>query len=272
MNKTLFIDFDGTLADRGRVPPAQLDALRAVRAAGHRVILCTGRSRVMVPEVVRESEFDGLVCAAGGYVYIDGEVLADVRFPARLASAVVTALTDADAVFLLEAPERSICTPESVRRLEASFTAAFGARDAAAMWQEFAEVIQVEDELASCSFSKVSVFDSPLPVAEYVAAIGTEIGALPNSITGTGGHAGELFLRDVHKAVGIAVVERHLGLRRADLIAIGDGLNDVEMLEYAQVGVAVAGSPPELLAVAQCVIPGPADAGLAHCFADLGLL
>lgn len=271
MNKTIFIDFDGTLADRGQIPPAHLQALHAVRAAGHRVFLCTGRAKVMVPRRFRESLFDGLVCAAGGYVEVDGEVLADIRFPAELAAAMAATLSDSEATFLLEAPDRIHCTPDSARRMDAAFAHAFGPSDGHTVWQEFAEAIQVEDDLTGCSFSKVSVLDAPVPVTEYAAAVGPRIGTLPNSVTGLSGHAGELYLRGVHKAAGIAVVERRLGLRRADIIAIGDGPNDIEMLEYAGVGVAVAEAPPEVLAVAQHVIPGPAAAGLVRGFAELGL-
>ncbi|MCW5953811.1 MAG: HAD hydrolase family protein [Propionibacteriaceae bacterium] len=271
MNKTLFIDFDGTLADRGQIPPAHLGAVRVARAAGHRVFLCTGRAKVMVPRQFRESLFDGLVCAAGGYVEIDGEVLADVRFPPDLAAAMAATLSNSQATFLLEAPDRIYCTPGSAQRMDAAFADTFGPGDGPAGWKEFIDAIQVEDDLTDCSFSKVSVLHAPLPVTEYAAAVGPEIGTLPNSVTGLSGHAGELYLRGVHKAVGIAVVERHLGLRRTDIIAIGDGHNDIEMLEYAGVGVAVAEAPPEVLAVAQHVVPGPAAAGLVRGFAELGL-
>ena len=44
--KILFIDVDGTLADyRGRIPASAAEAVRRAREAGHRVYICTGRSR-----------------------------------------------------------------------------------------------------------------------------------------------------------------------------------------------------------------------------------
>ena len=67
-------------------------------------------------------------------------------------------------------------------------------------------------------------------------------------------------------------MEAHLGLNRADIIAIGDGMNDLEMLGYAGMGVAVEGAPGEVLAAAQHIIPGPASEGIARGFSELGLL
>jgi hydroxymethylpyrimidine pyrophosphatase-like HAD family hydrolase len=72
--------------------------------------------------------------------------------------------------------------------------------------------------------------------------------------------------------VGIAVVAARLGLDRADIVAIGDSANDIEMLEYAGIGIAVEGGHPDVLAVADKVTAGPAGNGVALAFAELGLL
>ena len=272
MNKTVFIDFDGTFADHGQIPPGHLEAVRVARAAGHRVFLCTGRPKVMVPRRFRESVFDGLVCAAGGYVEIGGQVLADVRFPPELASRTAALLAAAQATFLLEAPDELFSTPAAAVRIHEIFHGVMWPADSENGPEELLGALRTPDDLTACSFGKVSVLDAPVPVTELAVAIGPEIGALPNSVTGFGGHAGELYQLGVDKAVGVRVVEAHLGLRRADIIAIGDGHNDIEMLEYAGVGVAVAEAPPAIREVAQLTIPGPASAGLVEGFERLGLI
>jgi hydroxymethylpyrimidine pyrophosphatase-like HAD family hydrolase len=58
---------------------------------------------------------------------------------------------------------------------------------------------------------------------------------------------------------------------REDVVAVGDGANDVEMLEFAGVGIAVEGADEAVLAVADRTVPGPDDEGLVQAFADLGL-
>ncbi|MCS6884206.1 MAG: Cof-type HAD-IIB family hydrolase [Acidobacteriota bacterium] len=48
------------------------------------------------------------------------------------------------------------------------------------------------------------------------------------------------------KAVGLAYVANSLGLDRTEVMAIGDNLNDLEMLQYAGLGVIMANSEPRL--------------------------
>ncbi len=117
----------------------------------------------------------------------------------------------------------------------------------------------------------MTCFDSPVPVDTLAHEMGHEVDALPSSIPGMGDSSGELFMRGVHKAVGIRAVVERLGLAREDVIGIGDGPNDVEMLEYAGVGVAIEGSDPRVLAVADRTAAGPEHEGLVAAFAELSL-
>ena len=77
---------------------------------------------------------------------------------------------------------------------------------------------------------------------------------------------------DVNKAIGMDIVARHLGTTVADAIAFGDGLNDLEMLAHAGIGVGIEGGSQRVLDVADMVAPGPECEGLAIAFAELGLV
>jgi len=103
------------------------------------------------------------------------------------------------------------------------------------------------------------------------AEVGEQLAVLPSSVPALGEEAGEIFLAGVHKAVGMEAIVRRLGLARGDVIGFGDGLNDLEMLEYAGVGVAIEGSHERLLAVADRTAAGPEVEGLVQAFAELGL-
>lgn len=54
----------------------------------------------------------------------------------------------------------------------------------------------------------------------------------------------EVMAEGVTKATGLARLCEHLGIDRADVVAFGDALNDVEMLRWAGRGVAMAGAEP----------------------------
>ena len=271
MQKAVFIDFDGTYADRGLVPAAHVEAVVRARENGHRILLCTGRPKVMVPPHILDGVFDGLVGAAGCYIEIGRTVLADTRFPDELAARVVAVLTSYDVAFILEAPE-ALYGPVGIgERLRAILMQTMGTAGHQDGVNDILRPLRALPDLAGHSFGKVSIFDSPVPVVELARMIGPLVGALPSSITGLDVHAGEIHLPQVNKSVGIDVAAAHLGIAREDVIGIGDGHNDLEMLAHAGTAVAVEGAPPEVLALADLVIATPEKAGLVQGFVELGL-
>jgi len=69
---------------------------------------------------------------------------------------------------------------------------------------------------------------------------------------------------EVTKASGLAFVAEHLGFRRERTVAFGDGENDVELLEWAGYGVAVANAHERVKSVADLVCPRVDEEGVAQ--------
>ncbi|MGM0385940.1 MAG: HAD-IIB family hydrolase [Actinomycetota bacterium] len=269
--QAVFLDFDGTYADRGVVPEGHITAVRAVRENGHLVLLCTGRPKSMLPAHVLNAGFDGIVGAAGGYVEVNGEVLLDRRFPAALAATVLRILDAHDVAYVLEEPAAIHGRPGVDERLRAVLGAFLTGSSGRAATDAILARLRMSADLSATSFGKVSLFDSPVSVSALAEAVGEGVQLLPSPIHGMGESAGELYLQGVHKAGGMAVVVERFALELHDVIAFGDGLNDVEMLEYAGVGVAIEGSHPDVVAAADRIAAGPEVAGLVEAFAALGL-
>ncbi|HGI4028961.1 TPA: Cof-type HAD-IIB family hydrolase [Streptococcus agalactiae] len=61
----------------------------------------------------------------------------------------------------------------------------------------------------------------------------------------------ELMPKGVHKAVGLELLTKHLGLDSSQVMAMGDEANDLSMLEWAGLGVAMANGIPEAKATAK---------------------
>jgi Cof subfamily protein (haloacid dehalogenase superfamily) len=68
----------------------------------------------------------------------------------------------------------------------------------------------------------------------------------------------------VTKASGLEFLAEHLGFARERTVAFGDGENDVELLEWAGYGVAVANAHDRVLAVADHVCPPVDEEGVAQ--------
>jgi hydroxymethylpyrimidine pyrophosphatase-like HAD family hydrolase len=79
-------------------------------------------------------------------------------------------------------------------------------------------------------------------------------------------------LPGIHKASAIELLIAHAGIDLADTIAFGDGRNDLEMLAFVHVGVAMANADPTLLALADEVVPPAGEDGIAIGFERLGLV
>jgi Cof subfamily protein (haloacid dehalogenase superfamily) len=271
--RAVFLDVDGTYADYGVVPEGHVRAVQAARKAGHRVLLCTGRPVAMLPEGILSAGFDGLVASAGAYVEVAGTVLVDRRFPAELAARAVKALDAHDAVYILEAQEDLHAPPAALTRLRAILDAHFShAPEGPVGAADIFNAVRPTLDRASVPFAKISVFDSPVSMEHLVQEIGGAIAVVANSVADEGSHAGELYQRGISKAGGVAAVIEHLGISRQDTIAVGDGANDLEMIAYAGIGVAIEGSNPELVALADHTAARPREEGLVAAFAELGLI
>ena len=272
--KAVFLDVDGTYADFGIVPPAHAAAVRAARAAGHKVLLSTGRPLTMLPGSITGAGFDGIVASAGAYAQVHGEVLLDRNFPPDLAARAVAVLDAHDAVYILEG-QHSLQVPAAAEarlrdHIEAHFAQARNNPEQGS--STILGALTTLNTAAAAPFAKVSVFESPLPMARLAAEIGAEIAVVANSIANEGPHAGELFRRGISKADGVAAAITALGVAREHSIAFGDGDNDLEMIAYAGVGVAIRGGSAQLLAIADRTAAPPSEEGLVAAFAELGLI
>ena len=139
-------------------------------------------------------------------------------------------------------------------------------------WTEFDQALNgtaqriVEDLLAErgAGVEKVIWLGEPGVVAAAAADLAP---AYEGRMTVTVTHSAYLEFYDpgTSKAAGLAVVAERLGVERARVLAFGDGNNDVPMLAWAGVGVAMDHARPEARQAADLVAPvGDPESSLAR--------
>jgi Cof subfamily protein (haloacid dehalogenase superfamily) len=69
---------------------------------------------------------------------------------------------------------------------------------------------------------------------------------------------------DVTKAAGLDFLAEHTGFTRVQTVAFGDGENDIELVDWAEYGVAVANADERVKAAANLVCPSVDDEGVAQ--------
>ncbi len=275
--RAVFLDVDGTyLNDRGVVPQSAREAVIRARANGHLVFVCTGRSTAILPQHVLEAGFDGVIASAGGYVEIDGEVLARHTVPIEYLRLVVEYF-DARAVdYFFEANSGLYGSGNALSRVREML---YGARPdgsvLAAVGTGLSTILEafvLDADLIRDDIAKISILSSAVPIEEIRAEFAGIFDLVPATVSRFGPNSGEMSLRGVHKAKGIEVVLEHLGLDRSDTIAFGDGFNDLEMLEFVRVGVAMGNAPARVIDAADHVTDSPDADGIWNGFRAHGLL
>lgn len=88
-------------------------------------------------------------------------------------------------------------------------------------------------------------------------------------VTSSGAGMLEISAAGVTKSAGLGMLAEHLGMTRADVMAFGDGDNDVEMLEWAGRSWAVANAVPAARAAAGAIAPSNAEDGVAQVIESL---
>lgn len=243
------LDVDGTVVDRdGVLPEAMADAVRRVIAAGVPLVLATGRAWHSTRDLV-----DQLGLPAGPAVCSNGAVI--VSYPPQ---EIVQAITfdPREVIERVEsfAPGTLIAVEEIGRgfRLNEHFPEGDLTGEL---------VVQSAEELGAQPVTRVILRDPRRSVEDFIA-LAQHLGL--QGVTYFVGWSAWLDIAPagVNKATALAQVAADLGVPAAYVLAAGDGRNDIEMLQWAGRGVAIAEAPPEVQAAADAVSPPFAEGGL----------
>jgi Cof subfamily protein (haloacid dehalogenase superfamily) len=249
-------DLDRTLiADDLVIRPRTQAAIDAARAAGIRVLIATGRMfRSVRPYALAAGGGEPVICYQGAAVVnpLTGEFLRHEPIPLSLAREAIGAL-EAEGfqlnVYVDDELFVASVTPEAERyaRFQKLDINPVGSLlDWLAAPPTKLVVIGEPGELDSLEERLKARFRERLFIAK----------SLPIFL--------ELAQRGVTKGSGLAFAASHLGFALERTVAFGDGENDVELLEAAGYGVAVEGSHPRLLDVADWLCPPAEEEGVAQ--------
>ncbi len=276
--KAVFIDVDGTLVDHhGEVPVSAVEAIGRARSLGHLVFLSTGRSMCELWPGLLGIGFDGIVAGAGAYVEAGGRELTHHVMSEGDVERVRSFFDGHGLDYLFEGAHGLFGTRGMNGSSEHILATMFPDADARARARSssFCYVDQIQPLPAGALPIRVSKLLFRLDEQVGFDDVRAEFPAflvLQSSVGVFGRLCGEMQLPGIHKARGLETIVEHLGLDRADTIALGDSDNDLEMLRYAGVGIAMGNARPQVLAVADEVTSSVADHGVQRAFERHGLL
>jgi Cof subfamily protein (haloacid dehalogenase superfamily) len=272
-----FLDVDGTLVDHHqRLAPSVPEAVRAARANGHLVYLCTGRARKEVPDTVAEIGFDGAITAGGGFIDRGDERVAGYTMPAEAVHELVAFLESMDVEYVLQAYDEiypSLGMSARVRPLfegDETFVADEATtRDLRRLEQRMA----YKGPAPADGIAKATFFGTdPGAYARVRDGLGDRFHVITGTIPYLGEAGGEIAPRGVNKGAAITELVGMLGLTLDDAIGIGDSYNDLEMLQVCGVGIAMGNADDTVKSYADEVTTSVHADGVATAFARHGLI
>ncbi len=278
MKKVIFLDVDGTLVDdHGDVPASAKQAVQAARRNGHLVFLSTGRSKAELFEDILDVGFDGIIGAAGGYIELNEEVLFHERVSEERLRHLVDFFTAHGVDFYLESNDGLYAGGNVKARIATLIEELIASQPEASAAIErglrpFHDALKEEPDLVRADVNKISFLGSDVPFATIQAEFASHFTVIPSTVAVFGDNSGELSIPGINKATAIATLLDHLQIDQADTFAYGDGHNDIEMLEYVEVGVAMGNAKPEVKRVADDVTARHDEDGIWVSFQKYGLV
>lgn len=255
------LDLDGTTIDYDSVlHPEVRDAVLATSAAGHTVVIATGRTLMATLPLARELELTTgyLVCSNGAVVV-------------RLHPELPNGYEIVEKVTFDPGPALALLREHLPGAFVAAEVIGVGHRISAGFPQDLLQgelTLASWEELGSEPVTRLTFHDPGGTEQEFLDAI-DDIGL--HGVNYSVGYTAWLDLapEGVSKASALEGVRRWLGVEPGDTVAVGDQRNDLEMLDWAARGVAMGQAPAEVLAAADEVTGHVDDHGLAQVLRSL---
>ena len=271
--KLIFLDIDGTLTAPGsNIPPeSALEAIRAARAAGHKVFLCTGRNLDMLRPVLAYG-FDGAVASGGGYVFCGDDVLYDCPMTETQRELALRLLKENGVLRTIEANDASYCDETMADFLEKSS----GGNSELARWRKALEedlgIRPMAEYDGRPIYKVVFLCADAEQLRPAIEALDEEFFFLIQDMAAANCINGELINRKFDKGLGIRRVCEALGVPVEDTVGFGDSMNDLEMIETVGTSVCMANGSDTLKKHSDMICPSVEEDGLAEGFRRLGLV
>ena len=277
MGKILFIDVDGTLVDyETNLPDSAVEAIRRARKNGHRVYICTGRSKAEIYQNIWDIGLDGMIGGNGSYVEDHGNVVLHRLISKEESKRIVDWLHGRNLEFYLESNNGLFASENFESGADASLKEyarrkGIDGADSVTVRTIFPDMI-FGGELYRADLNKVSYM-----LHSYQDFLDTRA-QFPDLESGTWGGRGEealfgdLGVKGITKGNAIEHLLHYLNADRSDTIAFGDAKVDIPMLEACAYGVAMGSGGDEIKKVADFITDDVDKDGLYHAFSKLNLI
>lgn len=258
--KIIFLDVDGTLVPDepgfDSVLESTKEAVKRTREKGNLVYLCTGRSKAEIYDYIMAIGIDGVIGAGGGYVEIGDKMLYHKKVTDQAVKHMVDYFEENHFDYYLESNGGLFASKHLVERLEHIMYGDYINDPEAKKRKEkggnrFIEAMIEGENMYREDINKACFLENKdIPFKDIVQEFAGEFNVIHCTVPIFGDDSGELSVPNIHKANAIEALLEHLQIDRKNTYAFGDGLNDIEMLQFCEVGIAMGNAKQGLKDIA----------------------
>ena len=255
--KYIFVDFDGTIIDHGTnsIPESTKEAIRLLQENGHEIILNTGRGPSLFYGVEKELNIGSYIASNGRYVVHDDEVIYHKAIEKEVVNSLVE-LAYKSKIDIAFSSANDYVINSKFDSLSNNFSDTFHLK-----YPEVKHNYHLNNDIY-----QINLFYNKSDYKKFEELFPTLHFNFSNSYGLDVNEKGGL------KELGIKVFEDKLGMSVEDTIAIGDGHNDISMVQYANIGIAMGNAVKELKEAADIITDDVDKDGFYNVFKKLKLI
>lgn len=255
-----FFDLDGTLLNQEKQVPAEnLDAIKRMQENDVLPVLCTGRNRWELTELMTQTGIDTAICGNGADIFYQGQHLSQSPIgQPQLARLVAQA--DADGLAISFYNDQTIAATQIDDNIKANYRLVHQ------------DLPPVDHDFYLNQPTVMMLLFTP------DTAAGREVGAkyvadFPElKFYRNGPYALDVVNAGITKASGIDILTQRPALNGVPTYGFGDGNNDIPMLKRATIGVAMGNALPQVAAIADYQTTDYQKGGIVDALEHFGLI
>lgn len=254
----IFLDIDGTLMlhghynnlKGGQIPPKSLEAIKKARAAGHKVIINTGRGYFCLPDCIKNSrDFDGFVTGLGALVTVSDKTVYNNPIKKEDIIELVSFLKENDKICRFQTSTGAFIFDNHKTQMYSD------------CWIRFETANALFDLLGDGFVEKLTIDDGIK--GKYLDFLEKHFNVVCY------GDSGEATAKGNSKADGVKTALESLGIPRERSIAMGDSLNDLDVLKFAGTSVATENANPVVKEMCDMVTLSDIEGGVGYAIEKL---
>lgn len=271
--KIIFTDIDGTLRDhRTGVPLSAHLALKKAKEQGHRLIICTGRTKCTIPEDVPIEMFDGIISGGGCRIELNGNVLFNEYLPDNIIGKYRKNFSESHIPFCFETDSGLFMSREMADIIQKMMEGADDTTDINGMKKNSVikgNIDSFDPEIHHTSKISFNLTDEQHKAFTYCDESLKLISFIDDW---NGGYFCELISSDSGKGNSLKRFCQLASCDISDTVAVGDSMNDIEMFMAAGLSVCMGNAPDEVKQHADIITDDILDDGFYGGLCRAGLI